>query len=140
MSARLLSEAQISAAVEHEFDTATDGTHGEIQPERCPAGHPPLPHGTLVGWSPWLHGMAEAAIGRTLPLFRQSRECATVAQLPAPAETVRWPVVVGVIPDNCAYPAGGCSSDHRCRRQIRIRPQPSGPQHQDRPVPEAEQR
>jgi hypothetical protein len=29
-----------------------DGTLVEIPPERCPAGHPLLPHGTLVGWSP----------------------------------------------------------------------------------------
>ena len=29
-----------------------DGTVVEIPPERCPAGHPLLPRGTLVGWSP----------------------------------------------------------------------------------------
>ena len=29
-----------------------DGSVEEIPPERCPAGHPLLPHGTLVGWSP----------------------------------------------------------------------------------------
>jgi len=29
-----------------------DGTLVEIPPERCPAGHPLLPRGTLVGWSP----------------------------------------------------------------------------------------
>ena len=29
-----------------------DGSVEEVPPERCPAGHPRLPHGTLVGWSP----------------------------------------------------------------------------------------
>jgi hypothetical protein len=30
----------------------SDGSVEEVSPERCPAGHPLLPHGTLVGWSP----------------------------------------------------------------------------------------
>jgi hypothetical protein len=29
-----------------------DGSVEEIPPERCPAGHPLLPRGTLVSWSP----------------------------------------------------------------------------------------
>jgi hypothetical protein len=29
-----------------------DGTVVEVPPERCPAGHPLRPRGTLVGWSP----------------------------------------------------------------------------------------
>jgi hypothetical protein len=29
-----------------------DGSVEEVPPKRCPAGHPLLPHGTLVGWSP----------------------------------------------------------------------------------------
>ena len=29
-----------------------DDSVEEVPPERCPAGHPLLPHGTLVGWSP----------------------------------------------------------------------------------------
>jgi hypothetical protein len=29
-----------------------DGTVVEVPPDRCPAGHPLLPHGTLVGWLP----------------------------------------------------------------------------------------
>jgi hypothetical protein len=29
-----------------------DGRVVEVPPERCPAGHPLLPRGTLVGWSP----------------------------------------------------------------------------------------
>src|SRR6476660_8375384 len=39
--------------LEHVFDSIRpDGSVEEVPPERCPAGHPLLPCGTLVGWSP----------------------------------------------------------------------------------------
>jgi hypothetical protein len=60
-----------------------DGSVVEVAPERCPAGHPLLPHGTLVGWSPCdctlgVHGHRTY----TCRYLVDGRECGLVLSFP----------------------------------------------------------
>jgi hypothetical protein len=60
-----------------------DGSIAEVPPERCPVGHPLLPHGTLVGWSPC--GCTPGVSGHrnyTCRFIIDGRECGRVLNYP----------------------------------------------------------
>ena len=84
-----------------------DGSLEEIPPERCPAGHPLLPHGTLVGWSPCdctpgVHGYRTYTCRYSV----NGAECGLVLNFPPCRDPSAGPVVVGLINLDRIVPPG----------------------------------
>ena len=82
-----------------------DGSLEEIPPERCPAGHPLLPHGTLVGWSPCdctpgVHGYRTYTCRYSV----NGAECGLVLNFPPCRDPSAGPVVVGLINLELEFP------------------------------------
>ena len=84
-----------------------DGTVVEVPPERCPAGHPLLPRGTLVGWSPCdctpgVHGYRTYTCRYSV----NGAECGLVLNFPPCRDPSAGPVVVGLINLDRIVPPG----------------------------------
>ena len=75
-----------------------DGSVVEVAPECCPAGHPLLPRGTLVGWSPCdrtpgVHGHRTYTCRYPV----NGRECGLVLSFPRCRDPSAGALVVGLI-------------------------------------------